>query len=81
MENSFVNDLVIYPNPTNDVLNLNSTDNLNDAIYTVFDINGKRVLNSKLTSSTIDVSQLASGNYILRLIIGNKIKSQKFIKQ
>lgn len=81
LENSFVNDLVIYPNPTKDILNINSTDNLNDAIYTVFDINGRRVLNSKLTTSTIDVSQLASGNYILRLIVGNKIKSQKFIKQ
>ncbi|OUR91237.1 hypothetical protein A9Q87_11065 [Flavobacteriales bacterium 34_180_T64] len=81
LENSLVNDLVIYPNPTKDVLNLSTIDNLEDAIYTVFDINGKRILNGKLKSTTVDVSQLSSGNYILRIISGQSIKSQKFIKQ
>jgi hypothetical protein len=81
LENSFVNDLVIYPNPTKDVLKISSVDSLEDAIYTIFDINGKRVMNSKLNQNTIDVSALNTGNYILRIVSGNKIKSQKFIKQ
>ncbi|WP_299333073.1 FG-GAP-like repeat-containing protein [uncultured Psychroserpens sp.] len=81
LENSFVNDLVIYPNPAKDVLNISTTDNLQDAIYTIFDINGKRVINSKLDQNTIDVSTLNTGNYILRIVSGNSIKSQKFIKQ
>ena len=81
LENSFVNDLVIYPNPTKDVLNLSTIDILDDAIYTVFDINGKRILNGKLNATTIDVSQLSSGNYILRIISGQSMKSQKFIKE
>ena len=79
--NSFVTDLILYPNPTKSVLNLSSLNNLSDAIYTVFDMNGRRVLNSKLTSRTIDVSGLASGNYIFRLLSGNSVKNQKFIKQ
>ena len=81
LENSFVNDLVIYPNPTKDVLNISTIDNLDEAIYTVFDINGKRILNGKLQSTTINVSELSSGNYILRIVSGQSIKSQKFIKQ
>lgn len=81
LENSFVNDLVIYPNPTKDVLKISSNDNLQDAIFTVFDINGKRVMNSKLNQNTIDVSALTTGNYILRIVSGNSIKSQKFMKQ
>ncbi|SDR72498.1 Por secretion system C-terminal sorting domain-containing protein [Formosa sp. Hel1_31_208] len=81
LENSFVNDLVIYPNPTKVLLNISSTDNLTDAIYTIFDINGKRIMNAKLTQNTIDVSELTTGNYILRIVSGNSIKSQKFIKQ
>ncbi|MFD2915272.1 FG-GAP-like repeat-containing protein [Psychroserpens luteus] len=81
LENSFVNDLVIYPNPTKDVLKISSTESLQDAIYTIFDINGKRVMNSKLNQNTIDVSTLNTGNYILRIVSGNSIKSQKFIKQ
>ncbi|MEZ4793658.1 MAG: FG-GAP-like repeat-containing protein [Gelidibacter sp.] len=80
-QDTFVNDLILYPNPTKSVLNLNTLENLSDTIYSVFDMNGKRVLNSKLNSNTIDVSALSSGNYILRLMSGNSIKSQKFIKQ
>jgi hypothetical protein len=81
LENSFVNNLVIYPNPTKDELNISSTDNLQGAIYSIFDINGRRVMNSKLTQNVIDVSTLNTGNYILRIVSGNSIKSQKFIKQ
>jgi len=81
LENSFVNDLVIYPNPTKDELNISSTENLQNAIYTIFDINGRRVMNASLTQNTIDVSALNTGNYILRIVSGNQIKSQKFIKQ
>jgi hypothetical protein len=80
LENSFVNDLVIYPNPTKHELNISSTENLQDAIYSIFDINGRRVMNSKLIQNVIDVSTLNTGNYILRIVSGNKIKSQKFIK-
>ena len=81
LEDSFVNDLVIYPNPTKDVIRISTNGNLQGAIYTVFDINGKRVLNAKLNQDTIDVSTLNTGNYILRIVSGNSIKSQKFIKQ
>ena len=81
LENSFVNDLVIYPNPTKNELKISSTDNLENAIYTIFDINGRRIMNSKLTQNSIDVSTLSSGNYVLRIVSRNSIKSQKFIKQ
>ena len=81
LNDTLVDDLILYPNPTKSVLNLNSSQLLSDAIYTVFDLNGRRVLNSKLTNNVIDVSELSSGNYILRLMSGNSIKTQKFIKQ
>lgn len=81
LENSFVNDLIIYPNPTKGELNITSIEGIQDAIYTIFDINGRRVMNAKLTETTIDVSALQTGNYILRIVSGQSIKSQKFIKQ
>lgn len=79
-EDTFVTDLILYPNPTKDILNISTINNLNDAFYTVFDINGKRVVNAKLNSEIINVSHLRSGNYILRISSGNSIRSQKFIK-
>ncbi|WP_299223380.1 FG-GAP-like repeat-containing protein [uncultured Psychroserpens sp.] len=82
LEGTLTDDLVIYPNPAKDVLNISTSTPFQDnTIYTIFDINGKRVMNAKLNQSTIDVSGLSTGNYILRIISGESIKSQKFIKQ
>ncbi len=81
LEDTLINNLIIYPNPTNNVINLNASANMLGAVYTIFDANGRRVMNAKLQSSQINVSKLSSGNYILRLISGEKIKTQKFIKR
>lgn len=80
LEDSIVDNLIIYPNPTKDLLHLSSMSELDNTVYTVFDLQGKRVLNAKLTSNTIDVSNLANGHYILRLVNNRSIKTQKFIK-
>ncbi len=77
---SEITDLIMYPNPTKDVLNINTT-NLPNALYTVFDMQGRRVLNAKLTTNSIDVSDLSAGNYLLRILSEGKVKTQKFIKQ
>ena len=80
-EETLVDNLILYPNPTKDVLNLGTVGNLNGAFYSVFDITGRRVANAVLNSKSIDVSNLSSGNYILRVVSGNnEIKTQKFIK-
>ncbi|WP_052466987.1 FG-GAP-like repeat-containing protein [Psychroserpens damuponensis] len=80
LENSLTNDLVIYPNPAKDVLNFSSLELNENMMFTIFDITGKRVMNSKLLDTTIDISKLTPGNYILRFVSGSSIKSQKFIK-
>ena len=75
-------DMILFPNPTKQFLNVNmNVIGSERAIYTVFDITGRRVLNNRLLSNTIDVSMLSSGNYILRIINNGKINTQKFIKQ
>jgi len=81
VEDTLVNNLILYPNPTEDILNLNAAYKLDNAIVTVFTIEGKRVMNSKLSSDTLDVSNLSSGTYILRIIQNGNIKTQKFVKK
>lgn len=73
-------DLILYPNPTKSILNLNATYDLSNTIYSVFDMSGRRVLNAKLNSNSIDVSDLATGNYLLRIFTQDKISTQRFIK-
>ncbi|WP_417212923.1 FG-GAP-like repeat-containing protein [Bizionia sp.] len=73
--------LTIYPNPVENTLNISAPVSLDGKIATVFDINGKKVLNSKLQTNTLDVSKLQTGFYILRLESEGRVINRKFIKQ
>lgn len=74
-------DVNIYPNPVEDNLNIKTSADVINKVATIFDINGKRVLNLKLKSTTIDVSNLTSGIYFLRLESEGKTIKRKFIKK
>ena len=74
-------DVSIYPNPVENELTIKTSADVINKIATVFDINGKRVLNTKIKSTTIDVSSLTSGVYFLRLESEGKIIKRKFIKK
>jgi hypothetical protein len=77
-DHEFANQIKIYPNPTDDFLNINfGTLNLNQAQVTIIDLQGreiikidaKEVLNNEMQ---IDVANLARGVYVV------KVKSQQF---
>lgn len=75
-------DLKVYPNPADDIINLQTSISLENAIYSVFTVDGKRVLNARLNETNrIDVSNLATGNYFLRILQGNKTFVQQFLKK
>jgi len=72
----------LYPNPANDVLNIKTNDNLQMKLAQVYDLNGRLLLESELTTPTINVETLATGTYILLLRDANgKDYSQKFLKE
>ena len=73
--------VIIYPNPVKDVINIDTPVDLTNRVATVFDITGKRILNKKLTDNALDVSNLASGTYVLRIESLGKSISRKFIKE
>lgn len=81
IEESLVNNMILYPNPTADLINLNATYEIEGATYAIFDSNGKKILQSILMSNIIDVSELSSGSYILRISHNSNNISQKFIKR
>ena len=75
-----LSDLLIYPNPVKNTLSISSNVNLEGKIATVFNIEGKRILNKRLQDNTLDVSPLEKGNYLLRLESNGKVFTTKFIK-
>ena len=85
--NPFVSDweyeISIYPNPTTTVLNLAST-GTSDFELSILDITGKIIKSGKMLEQTFtfDVSDLASGMYMLRLVSRDGAsKIVKFVKR
>jgi len=75
------NSVSIYPNPVTNELTINSSLNLENSIVSIFDLHGKKVINSYFNSNTINVSKLESGIYFLRIIQDEKAVKLKFIKK
>ena len=75
--------LQIYPNPVKDVLNFKLSDGLKVESVEIYDLAGKQInlKNSKFVSS-VNVSNLVKGNYILRVKADDgKVHIQKIIKE
>lgn len=81
VEDTLVDNLILYPNPTKDYLNLNFNNLLYNGNYAVIDLSGKLILNAQLNSNKIDVSNIANGIYFLSVTSEGKTQTQKFIKQ
>lgn len=71
----------IYPNPTKNILNL-ILNNQNNANASLYDINGRLILKRKLENktSTIDLSSLNTGIYILQLETENTLQTKRIMK-
>lgn len=75
-------DLIIFPNPPVDQLNLKVRQR-GDVLIEIFDLNGRKVLDSTLKDGhrSVDISKLANGLYLLQAQVSGKKLVQKFIKQ
>ena len=76
------NDLIevaIYPNPVKDILTISTQENINTV--QIFDLTGKQVLQVKNPIITIDVSQLKSSIYILKIMTDDEVSTKKLIKK
>lgn len=69
----------VYPNPVENTLNIDATEAVNVAI---FSIDGKKLLDQK-NVKTVDVSNLVSGMYLIKVSNQSNVllKTEKFIKK
>ena len=75
----FEMDLSIYPNPVNEgFVNINSKIDGKKSIE-LFDLNGRAILTKTLDTNTLDVSNVGSGIYLLKVTISNRSTTKKLI--
>ena len=73
----------IYPNPASDYILIDKKVNFDKGTYDILDITGKTVKSIRISPekiSTINISELPKGVYILRMISEIGITATKFVK-
>jgi len=80
--------LTIYPNPTNGLLNITFDAENNDKVtFELFDVQGRKISSASndqvfgAIQQTLDISQLPTGMYMLKITQGDKNYSSKVVKQ
>lgn len=77
--------LRIFPNPVTSQINIENPAVNKACLIEVFDMNGKLMIQRNVPASfgtiTVDVSNLTSGSYLLKMKSGNEVFVSNFIKQ
>jgi PKD repeat protein len=78
----YESDILIYPNPVNNILYIENQHIEQSFVTSIFDITGKKVYENRTASNeeTIDISYLNSGIYIIKMEEKGKINYSKIIK-
>jgi len=83
IKENYKNDIIVYPNPTNGLITVNSTSNLPFKLN-IFNLLGEEVYfnENKNYSYKIDLSNLNNGIYLMKLDLGNgKTETRRLVIQ
>ena len=69
---------LFFPNPANETITINEY--FIGSEYTIFDMAGKELSRTQIKKSTVELSELKSGNYIIQINKAGIIHSQKLVK-
>ena len=70
----------LYPNPAIDVLNLSYPDDLKGSYWEILAIDGKRIRQGSLNSSSVDVSDLNKGAYLFIVEVDGRREVKRWLK-
>ena len=77
--NILTDNISIYPNPVNDILNIKSKDNQKIS-FVITDINGREIISKTSNDNNINVSNLKKGIYFVKITNDNSSITKKIIK-
>ena len=72
---------LIFPNPARNYIIVETPNTYNSMTYSIYDLNGKRVLQGTMSGKSINISSLSSGAYLLQLVADGTRVEQKIIKE
>lgn len=79
---SIQNNFIIYPNPSNGEIYIKARQEMGNAIISIFDVNGRKVLSKKMelrTITNLTANSLKAGIYLIRIDADNYSQTTKLI--
>lgn len=83
-ENDFANSIVVYPNPVNNVLNIQNNSLSEIDVIAVFDVNGRLILKeleNLKSNAELDLSELTTGMYFVEISSSEGTITKRIIKK
>lgn len=74
-----ISGLSVYPNPVKDGVVYISTSSSEDLSVEVYDLLGKKLISSEVTSGTLNVSSLLKGIYVMKITEGAATSTKKLV--
>ncbi len=76
------NSLIVFPNPTTNIININFINTIDKANITIYDTTGKLILSKEIddNSNQINISKLNNGIYLIKIEAHTKTVIKKLIK-
>lgn len=81
IDDNLVSNLILYPNPTSDILNLGNIDGFDNAQFSIINLAGQKLMSGTLNENSVDVTTLSAGMYFIRISDDNNTIAQRFIKK
>jgi hypothetical protein len=81
IENDFSSTVLIYPNPVKSNFNITMSESAMIDSVEIYDMSGRIIKSIDNTDTSVNVSELAVGNYILKVKSGSSMAIKKFSKE
>ncbi len=78
-ENELLNTISIYPNPVKDILHFQTKENV--LKIEIYDVAGRILSSKSIIENKVNLSELSTGNYFLKVYTEKGIMNTKIIKE
>ncbi len=81
IEDNKIDGFSMYPNPVNDILRFNALDAIESV--SIYNLLGQEVLSTqpRVSNTEVDMTNLPTGMYVVKVLIGEQLGSYKIIKE
>ncbi|RDI04550.1 T9SS-dependent choice-of-anchor J family protein [Flavobacterium sp. AG291] len=83
LNDNLASNLSIYPNPVNNIINIDSNDNISISKVSIADLNGRTVKSVSfdgVSNASVNIADLASGMYMMNITSDKGMTTKKIMK-